>query len=349
MKIFVAMSSGVDSSVCLFTLKQQGHDVTGITLRLDDNYDDPIIKSKLLCKKLGIQHIVLDYRNEFKKEIINIFNNHILKGITPVPCVVCNKKIKLGKLVKFCKDNNAKLATGHYAKIVLENKNGNKEYCIHRAADKLKDQTHFLCGIEKNVLQDILFPLGNTLKSEVFRIAKENDLIAINSYKESQEVCFFENKTYAEYVKSLNFEEEFNGDILHIQTKKKIGTHRGLLKYTIGQRQGLGIAWKEPLYIVNKDCKNNILYIGEEKYLYNKQLRIKNINILSNDIENVKTFDCQVCLRDKTPIIDATINIENKSTDRANVFLKKPARAITPGQICAFYKKDKLLGGGEIM
>lgn len=348
MKIFVAMSSGVDSSVCLYKLKQQGHDVIGITLRLDNNYDNPIEKSKLLCKKLDIEHVVLDYRDDFRKEIINTFNNHVLKGITPVPCVMCNKKIKLGKLVEFCKDNNAKLATGHYAKIVLENKDGNKEYCIHKAKDKLKDQTHFLCRIEKNVLQNILFPLGNTLKSEVFRIAKENNLITINSYKESQEVCFFEDKTYAEYIKSLNF-EELDGDILHIHTKKKIGTHHGLLKYTIGQRQGLGIAWKEPLYVVNKDCKNNILYVGEEKYLYSKQLKIKNINILSNDIKNVKTFDCQVCLRDKTPIIGATINIESKNTNRANVFLKNSARAITPGQICAFYDGDKLLGGGEII
>ena len=347
MKVFVAMSGGVDSSTCLYLLKQQGFNVYGLTLRLDDDYDNPINRSKALCKRFDVKHIVLDYREEFKKEIIDEFNKQIKIGITPVPCVVCNRKIKLGKLVDFCRQNCAKLATGHYAKIV-ENKTANsEEFSIYKAKDKLKDQTHFLCNIRKDVLKDLIFPLGDFLKSEVFRIAKDNNLIDIENYKESQEVCFFNNKTYAEYVKSLDINEA-SGDILHIKTGKKLGTHCGLLRYTIGQRQGLGVAWTEPLYVVKRDFESNILYVGEEECLYSDCLDVKDVNILATEIENLAKFDCQVCLRDKTPIIDATI-YRNLQNNTAKVQLQKPARAITSGQFCVFYDDDKLLGGGEIV
>lgn len=342
MRVFVAMSGGVDSSVSLFLLKRQGYEVIGVTLQLGDDYQNPIIKSKQLCKKLDIEHVVIDYRNEFKKEIIEVFNKEILHGLTPVPCVACNRKIKLGKLVDFCMENDAKLATGHYAKLILID----NEYCVCRAKDKLKDQTHFLCSVKKDNLKNIIFPLGDKFKSEVFRIAMDNNLIVLDEYRESQEVCFFNGDTYSEYIKSLGITEH-EGLILHVKTNKKIGTHFGLLKYTIGQRQGINVAWTEPLYVVKKDYENNILYVGEEKYLYSKSLNIKNINILSNNFKT-KILNCDVCIRDKTPIVSANVNLDMQMK-KATVCLNNPARAITPGQMCVFYDKDRLLGGGEII
>ena len=349
MKIAVALSGGVDSATCLFLLKQQYPDaeIVGITLKLTDEYLDKegfaIWKSRKLCERFGIKHYVIDYTSEFNKEVIDRFNQEIQSGLTPVPCIYCNRNIKIGKLLEFCRENGAKLATGHYAKI--ENING--ENRIFNAKDKLKDQTHFLCDLKKDDLSELIFPLGDYLKSDVFRIAKEQNLVEIDTYKESQEVCFFNGKTYKEYVNSLNITEK-TGDILHIKTNKKLGKHNGLLKYTIGQRQGLGIAWSEPLYVVARDFITNTLFVGEENCLYSTELELSNVNILSSDFENKTIFNCNVCLRDKTPLLPATINIE-KHKNKAKVILHKPARAITKGQWCVCYNGNEMVGGGEII
>ena len=336
MKIYVAMSGGVDSSTCAYLLKQQGYEIIGLTVLLYDNY--PYDEPKKLCKRLGIEHIVLDLKQDFQQNIIDDFNEKIKNGETPVPCVLCNRHIKLGKLLEFCENNNGKLATGHYA--IIEN---NK---IYKAKDCLKDQTHFLCDIKKSAIQNLIFPLGKYLKSEVFRIAKEQNLVDVSAYKESQEVCFFHGKTYNDYVKSLNIEEQ-NGEIKHIATNKILGKHNGLLKYTIGQRQGIGVAWTEPLYVVKRDFEKNILYVGEEDELYSKELYIKDINFLVDEFENLDSFKCKVCLRDKTPLLDVEIIKENNN--QAKVILQEPARAITSGQWCVMYQENMLIGGGKII
>ena len=348
MRIGVALSGGVDSSTCLFFLKEQGHDVFGITLKLTDDYEDSegsaIWRSRDLCKRFGLQHFVLDYREEFKREVVDKFHQEIMFGATPVPCVFCNRSIKLGKLVEFCKEKNAKLATGHYARLIA-----NK---IYRAKDALKDQTHFLCDIKREYLKDLIFPLGDFLKSEVFRIAEKEGLIDVERYEESQDVCFLNGKSFKEYVSSFcckccdSDRDGVAGDVIHIKTRKKLGRHFGLLKYTIGQRQGIGVPWSEPLYVVKRDFKKNILYVGEENCLYSNKLALKHINILADDFADAKHFSCSVCLRDKTPLIDADIFVEG---DTGSVLLSKPARAITAGQWCVFYDGELLIGGGEIV
>lgn len=339
MNVFVAMSGGVDSSVVAFLLKQQGLDVAGFTCDLDGAYEKPIQQAKNICKKLNIQHYVIDLHKEFKNMIVDNFNQQVMRNITPLPCAWCNKIVKFGLLLEFCRKNNAKMATGHYAKIIAK---VGHNYEIHRAKDKIKDQTHFLNQINKSALKDILFPLGDFYKSDVFRIAQQNQLFNIEEYKESQDVCFFDGKSYEEYIKNICIVET-KGEIRHIATQNVLGFHNGLLKYTIGQRKGFGVSWKEPLYVVEKDFAKNILYVGEEETLYSKSLIVKNVNLLVDLSDN---FACEVCLRDKTPCIDA--NICMQSSDVAKVELARPARAITNGQFCVFYKDDLLLGGGEI-
>ena len=351
MGIAVALSGGVDSSVCAYLLKKRGEDVFGITLRLTDDYSEEvgsaIYNARKLCNKLDIKHIVIDVRKDFQEIVIDSYKKGLLAGKTMVPCAICNQFIKLGKLVDFCRSNGAKLATGHYAKIV-KTVDGAK---IYRAKDALKDQTHFLAYLNKNNLNDIEFPLGDKYKSEVFKIAEENKLVDIIGYTESQDVCFFNGDTYKNYLKSLNI-NDVSGDIVHCITMKKLGTHKGLLKFTVGQRKGIDLPWSEPLYVVSRDFQNNILYVGEEMCLYFDKLTIKDVNIIDNhteeDIKNNKKINCQVCLRDKTPIIDATVDFSENS-QAPTVYLKQRARAITSGQVCVFYNNGQLLGGGEIV
>jgi tRNA-specific 2-thiouridylase len=348
--IYIAMSGGVDSGTSAYLIKQQypNAHVVGITMNLGDFCTGAISKAKRICDWLGVEHRVLDLREQFQTEIINHFHNQIINTITPIPCASCNRQFKFGHVLEYCRKNGAKLATGHYANKVEIN----GQPRITRARDVLKDQTHFIYNIRASALSDILFPLGDYLKAEVFRLATKIGLPYLNSsnqYSESQDVCFFGGKTYAEYIKALHLTDEGKaGDILHISTGKRLGEHKGLWKYTIGQRQGLGVAWTEPLYVVKKDVINNILFVGEEQTLYTNSLQIAEVNFLVDKtalLDNKNSFDCQVCLRDKTPLIDAKVQVDGT---RAEVQLCQPARAITPGQACVFYRGEVLLGGGEI-
>lgn len=349
--IYIAMSGGVDSGTSAYLIKQQypNTNIVGLTMNLGDFCTGAISKAKRICDWLGAEHRVLDLREQFQTEVINKFHNQIVNNITPIPCASCNRQFKFGHVLEYCRKNGAKLATGHYANKVEINGRS----CITRARDALKDQTHFIYNIRASALPDILFPLGGYLKAEVFRLATEIGLPYQNSsnqYSESQDVCFFGGKTYTEYIKALHLTDEGKaGDMLHVVSHKKLGEHKGLWKYTIGQRQGLGIAWTEPLYVVKKDVKNNILFVGEEPTLYTNSLQIADVNFLVDPpalLDNQNSFDCQVCLRDKTPLIDATVHVEGT---RAEVHLNQPARAITPGQACVFYRGEMLLGGGEIV
>ena len=349
--IFVAMSGGVDSSISAYLLKQQFPDanIIGLTMYLGDFCTNAINNAKRICDWLGIEHQVVDLKDKFEAEIIQDFHNKISQNITPIPCTSCNRKFKFGYLMDLCQQHNAKFATGHYVKI----KEINGERCIFRAKDKFKDQTHFIYNINREVLPNVFFPLGDYLKAEIFRLANDIGLPYFNKgdnqYEESQNVCFIKGK-YTDYIKAhIAKQEALSGEIRHITTNMHLGEHKGLLKYTIGQRQGLGIAWSEPLYVVKKDTANNILYVGEESTLYTNSLRIKDVNFLVNQVallDSYNSFECDVCLRDKTPLVKANIKVDGTN---AEVQLHQPARAITPGQACVFYRGDVLLGGGEIV
>ncbi len=331
-KVVVGMSGGVDSSVAAALLKEQGYEVIGVTFKFAEDF--AATDAIAVCKKLGIKHYIVDYKKEFKEKVVDKFIEDYKKGITPNPCVMCNKNVKL----KFLYDQMIKLncdymATGHYAKV--------KNNKLYKSADLNKDQTYFLCEIKKDWLPRILFPLEKVEKEKVRKIAKQYKLDNANK-KDSTDVCFI-TKTFKEYMSpELGVNE---GDIIDIKTKEKIGTHKGLSYYTIGQRRGLDIGGtKDRTFVVGKDIEKNILYItiGEDDSLLSDACILEKVNYLSDK----KIKDCTAKFRYHQQEVKVTVEfLENKE-----MLIKYPTgvKSVTPGQVCALYNKEECLGGGII-
>lgn len=345
MKVFAAMSGGVDSSFIVSRLLDEGHNVEGVTLNLGKHSAATIKRAQEVAELFKIKHHVLNVEDKFKSEIIDFFEEGYSSGTTPIPCAKCNKVIKFGALLDFTIKNNAQyLATGHYARI-LKGKSGNIE--IHKAIDKSKDQTHFLFHINKNALQYMMFPLGNDIKANIKQQAAQFG-IGLDTQSESQDICFLENKPYIDFFdKNKNSDLFKEGEIRHCETNQILGTHHGVIRYTIGQRRAIGVSYNEPLYVTHIDHMGNIVYVGEEKHLYINTIQIKELNILAPEYENLDTFECEVSTRAMKPTIKANIQI-NKQNQTAQITLDKPERAITKGQACVMYSGERLLGGGII-
>ena len=356
-KVVVAMSGGVDSSVAAYLLKKQGYDVVGVFMRFwspDENYKLPHCAFENLCcsaearrmaqktaNKLKIPFHVLDFREFFKKNIVDYFISEYLSGKTPNPCVMCGQKIKFqALLVKARKVFESDfVATGHY--VCVEKDQG--RFKLLKGIDKNKDQSYFLYTATQNVLKHFLFPIGDYKKEEVRKIAKENNLPSYKR-KESQEVCFVPSGDYKEFlrhqVKSGNFKK---GNIVDIKGNI-IGNHNGLAFYTIGQRRGIGISKKEPLYVVDIKPQENVLVVGKEKDLYKKSLIAQDVNWVSGKVpkkdEKVKAKIRYQMTEQETLIFKQGKNLK--------VSFKNPQRAITCGQSVVIYQKNELLGGGII-
>jgi len=327
-RVLVAMSGGVDSSVCAAILKKNGYDVAGVFMRMHAKSDPK--DAKIVAQKLKIPFKVLDVRKEFNKKVIDYVIAEYERGNTPNPCVECNPQIKFKFLFEELKKQKADyVATGHYARIKREIRNSNFEFRkLFVARDKTKDQSYFLWQLTQKQLAKIIFPLGDFTKEQVRGLAKEFKL-PIFDKKDSQDICFDLS------FRSLRAKE---GDILATDNKK-IGEHKGLVFYTIGQRKGIEIGGTGPYYVVRKDYKKNALIVSHsEKDLLQKEMIIKNINWLSGKPFRGK---CGVKIRSMAKIVLATIK-KNK------VIFNKPQRAITPGQSAVFYKGKELLGGGVI-
>lgn len=332
-KVVVGMSGGVDSSVTAILLQQQGYDVIGVTFIFTQEFDTTdAIK---VCKKLGIEHHVIDYREEFEKTIINKFISDYNNGITPNPCVLCNRYVKFNFLYKaMCDLNCDYMATGHYAK-VIDNK-------LYKSSDLNKDQTYFLCEITKEQLSKVLFPLESIEKSKVREIASNYQLINANK-KDSTDVCFITSK-FKDYMN--NKINNKRGPIINILTNEVIGTHNGLNCYTIGQRKGLNIGGTaERMFVVGKNIKDNILYIclGEDnEYLISDACVIDPVNWLSDE----KLNHCTAKFRYRQQ--DNEVDLEWLSENKILVKYPQGVKAITPGQACVFYNGEECLGGGII-
>lgn len=344
MKVLVAMSGGVDSAVSAFLLKKKGYEVVGIHFKMEDDpfFSKYELKHKVCCspddtidalkisKKLAIPLEVVDLKDEFKERIIKEFLDGYRSGITPNPCVWCNRRMKFWALEEFGKKMKAdKWATGHYATV--------KDGKIFMANEFKKDQSYFLSLVEKRLFYKLILPVGEMQKSDVRQIAIENDLI-VGTKPDSQDVCFVPDGNLGNFFRT-NGVDLHTGPVVNMDGKI-VGQHEGYQMYAIGQRKGLGIAIGEKAYIVKIDPSKNTIVIGSKNDLFKSSVKVTNLNLLS---EQSNLYDCECKVRSTSPLVKCRFNPEN-----GIVNFDEPVIPV-PGQIIAFYKNKTLLGGGVMM
>lgn len=330
-KVSVAMSGGVDSSVAAFLLKEKGFDVFGITMVIGHNEDD-VVNAGRIAAQLKMPFQTIDLAREFKSNVIDYFCEEYLKGRTPNPCIICNEKIKFGCLLDYAKTQGIDcIATGHYAKNYFDKKTG--RFAIKKGKDKTKDQSYVLFSLTQDQLKHIVFPLSDLTKEEVRKIAKDNGFVTADR-KESQDMCFATGNDY-----------DSDEGVIHDVNGKILGRHKGVHHYTIGQRKGLNIASPNPLYVLKIDVEKNEVLVGKEEDLYRKEFIAGNVSWQAID-ELKKPILVKAKIRYKSEEEKAWVFPVDGRMVRVE-FLK-PQRAITPGQAAVFYKRDVVIGGGWI-
>ncbi len=350
-RVVVAMSGGVDSSVAAYLLKEQGYEVIGITLKIWDSDCEEqdtccgfsgIEDAKKVSRMIGIRHYVLNAKKIFKEKVITYFADEYLYGKTPNPCAYCNSFIKFDYLFKKSKELSAKfIATGHYANIFFDPRK--QRYILKKGIDQHKDQSYFLSLLNQHQLSFIRFPLGNYTKEQVRAVAKKISL-AVAEKPQSQEICFIEDNDYVNFIKKFKGIHLMPGPIKNLKGEN-IGSHKGLISYTIGQRKGLGISHKSPLYVKTISPQENTIYAAEKELLYQKIFYADSLNSIFWERFHEK-FQCNVKIRHKNPESACTCTLI--ADDKIKVVLKQPQWAPTPGQLAVFYRKDAVLGAGII-
>ena len=353
-KIITAMSGGVDSSVAALILQNEGYTVAGGTLRLFDRPESgqkkkkcgslkDISDAKSVCERLGIEHYVFDYREKFKKEVIDRFCEGYIKGETPNPCLECNRYIKFkGMLEEGEKLGFDGTATGHYVR--REYDKGSGRYLLRKASDTTKDQTYVLYSLTQDILSKTLFPLGDLSKSEIRKLAEEQGLVNANK-AESQDICFVPDGDYSSFLKRETGYIPKLGDFV-LADGTFVSKNKGIIHYTVGQRKGLGIAWEHPLYVISKNPENNCVVLGKNEDLFSKYLEAEDVNFIAVD---KLTAPMTVTAKTRYSQKEAKAVVYPLAENKIAVEFSEAQRAVTPGQAVVFYKDDYLVGGGKIV
>ena len=354
LRVTLAMSGGVDSAVAAHLLKKAGHDVIGVTMEMFEqgiltpatqellSSVTPIADARDAANKLGIPHHVVNASEKFRHSVIEPFIETYRAGGTPNPCVECNRCVKFGHLLDVAeKLGFPYLATGHYAKI---EKSAGGRYLIRRATDEKKDQTYMLWSLTQKQLSRVLFPLGSVTKHEAREIAASLGFLSAKR-KESQDICFIPDGDYAAFIEHDTGKHFPEGDFLD-KDGNRLGKHKGIIHYTVGQRKGLGIALGEPMYVSEKDAKKNTVTLVRNEDLFQQRVKVRNANLMLTDRLNSPIRVHAQVRYHHTPVPATVTQIGD---DRLLVEFDEPVRAVAPGQSLVLYEGEYLAGGGIIL
>jgi len=363
--IAVAMSGGVDSSTVAAMLRAEGHSVIGLTMQLwnqrrlagregmpeavqgrccslDDVYD-----ARRVAQTIGIPYYVVNHEERFEREVVRPFVEEYLSGRTPIPCSLCNNHLKFDQLLVVARQIGADtLATGHYARVELDEQSG--RWLLKRPTDLAKDQTYFLFGLTQEQLSRTTFPLGGMTKPEVRELARKHGL-ALAEKPDSQEICFVPGGDYKRFLDAYLEEQgdrlpDTSGELVTTDGKV-IGEHNGVHNFTVGQRKGLGVATGSPLYVIQIKGATGEVVVGRDEELYSKTLRTRRVNLIAVD-NLLEPMRVRVKIRHRH--VGAPASLEKSGNDAILVTFDEPQRAVTPGQGAVFYNEDVVVGGGWI-
>lgn len=347
-RVLLGMSGGVDSSVAAYLLKKAGYEVIGATMKLwlpgNDDENSSIVDAKKVAEKLGIEHHIVDFQDDFKNKVVSNFIDEYFDGKTPNPCVFCNKHIKFEKMFEEADRLNCDyVATGHYARIQYNE--DKKIYELKRASSGKKDQTYMMYNLNQKKLARILFPIGDYEKTEIREIAKKIGL-EVHNKPDSQDICFVPDQDYEAFLKKYSCKKIKKGKFLDLNGNI-LGDHNGVISYTIGQRKGLGITFGKPTYVIDINGRDNTIILGDNEKLFKSELVACEVNFIDYDIDKMvkpRTVDAKI--RYSSNLSKATV--EKIGEKRVKVIFEHPQRAITSGQSVVFYEGDVLIGGGII-